>query len=177
MISRGLIITVVRLALGGYRDLELSQISGQSLTALIYLTAIITIVGFTDFYLLLRVMTPSLANTFAYVSPVIAVILGALLLREPITIITIVAICVILTGVALMITTTGKDKKEKKEKNLKKQIQNKTQFNSIHSSHLALKYLCNQKVLLVESIIYLSRMVFFLVFLSYSSQVYPQSLF
>jgi drug/metabolite transporter (DMT)-like permease len=123
MISGGLIITGVSLALGEYRDLEISQISGQSLAALIYLIAIITIVGFTDFYWLLRVMTPSLANTFAYVSPVIAVILGALLLREPVTIITIVAMCVILTGVAMMVTTTGKDKKEKKEKNLKRQIQ------------------------------------------------------
>jgi hypothetical protein len=36
---------------------------------------------------------------------------------------TIVAMCVILTGVALMVTTTDKDKKEKKEKNVKKQIQ------------------------------------------------------
>jgi drug/metabolite transporter (DMT)-like permease len=123
MISGGLIITGVSLALGEYRDLEISQISGQSLAALIYLIAIITIVGFTDFYWLLRVTTPSLANTFAYVSPVIAVILGALLLREPVTIITIVAMCVILTGVAMMVTTTGKDKKEKKEKNLKRQIQ------------------------------------------------------
>jgi drug/metabolite transporter (DMT)-like permease len=123
MISGGLIITGVSLALGEYRDLEISQISGQSLAALIYLIAIITIVGFTDFYWLLRVMTPSLANTFAYVSPVIAVILGALLLREPVTIITIVAMCVILTGVAMMVTTTGKDKNEKKEKNLKRQIQ------------------------------------------------------
>jgi drug/metabolite transporter (DMT)-like permease len=123
MISGGLIITGVSLALGEYRDLEISQISGQSLAALIYLIAIITIVGFTDFYWLLRVTTPSLANTFAYVSPVIAVILGALLLREPVTIITIAAMCVILTGVAMMVTTTGKDKKEKKEKNLKRQIQ------------------------------------------------------
>jgi glucose uptake protein GlcU len=100
-------------------------------------------------------VTQSLANTFAYVSPVIAVILGALLLREPVTIITIVAMCVILTGVALMVTTTGKDKKEKKEKNLKKQIQNKTQFNSIHSSHLALKYLCNQIESIISRVYYL----------------------
>lgn len=37
----------------------------------------------------------------------IAVILGALLLREPVTIMTIVAMCIILAGVALMVTTTS----------------------------------------------------------------------
>jgi drug/metabolite transporter (DMT)-like permease len=74
MNTGGLMLTAISLLLGEYRSFELSQISAQSLSALIYLTAIITIVGFTDFYWLIRVTTPSLANTFAYVSPVIAVI-------------------------------------------------------------------------------------------------------
>ena len=121
MITGGLIITGVSFALGEYRDFDLLEISDQSLAALIYLIVIITIVGFTDFYWLLRVTTPSLANTFAYVSPVIAVILGALLLHEPVTIMTIIAMSVILVGVALMVTTTGKEDKKEKEK--KKEIQ------------------------------------------------------
>ena len=115
MITGGLIITAVSFALGEYRGLELSDISGQSLAALIYLIVIITIVGFTDFYWLLRVTTASLANTFAYVSPVIAVTLGALLLHEPVTVVTIIAMSVILVGVALMVTTRGKAKQEKME--------------------------------------------------------------
>jgi drug/metabolite transporter (DMT)-like permease len=112
MIAGGLIITAISFTLGEYRGLELYDISGQSLAALIYLIVIITIVGFTDFYWLPRVTTASLANTFAYVSPVIAVILGALLLREPVTIITVIAMSVILVGVALMVTTTGKGKQK-----------------------------------------------------------------
>lgn len=121
MITGGLIITAISFALGEYRGLELSDISGQSLAALIYLIVIITIVGFTDFYWLLRVTTASLANTFAYVSPVIAVILGALLLHEHVTIITVIAMSVILVGVALMVTTTGKGKQEKTENNQERQ--------------------------------------------------------
>jgi drug/metabolite transporter (DMT)-like permease len=121
MITGGLIITGVSFALGEYRDFDLLEISGQSLAALIYLIVIVTIVGFTDFYWLLRVTNPSLANTFAYVSPVIAVVLGAFLLHEPFTIMTIIAMSVILAGVALMVTTTGKDKKKEEDK---KQIQN-----------------------------------------------------
>jgi drug/metabolite transporter (DMT)-like permease len=46
---------------------------------------------------------------------VIAVILGALLLHEPVTLITVIAMSVILVGVALMVTTTGKVKQEKTE--------------------------------------------------------------
>jgi drug/metabolite transporter (DMT)-like permease len=126
MIAGGLIITGISFALGEYRGLELSDISGQSSAALIYLIVVITIVGFTDFYWLLRITTASLANTFAYVSPVIAVVLGALLLHEPVTIITIIAMCIILAGVALMVRTIGKGKQKKvgeKEENQDKEIQ------------------------------------------------------
>ena len=110
MLTGGLMLSIVSIALGEYRDLDLQKISSQSLAAQIYLIGIITVVGFTDFYWLLRVTTPSLANTFAYVSPVIAVFLGWLLLHESITILTIIAMAVILAGVALMVTTPGKRK-------------------------------------------------------------------
>ncbi|MGA8563415.1 MAG: EamA family transporter [Nitrososphaeraceae archaeon] len=118
MITGGLMLISVSFLLGEYQGLDLSQISGQSLAALIYLIIIITVVGFTDFYWLLRVTTPSLANTFAYVSPVIAVILGWAILKESITTITIVAMVVILLGVALMVTTPKKSKIVKSDKKL-----------------------------------------------------------
>jgi drug/metabolite transporter (DMT)-like permease len=86
------------------------QISIQSILAQVYLIIIITIVGFTDFYWLLRKTSASLANTFAYVSPVIAVILGWLILNENVTSITIIAMIIILFGVALMVTRKGKQK-------------------------------------------------------------------
>lgn len=110
MLSGGLMLLIVSIMLGEYRNLGLLQISGQSLVAQIYLIGIITVVGFTDFYWLLRVTTPSLANTFAYVSPVIAVFLGWLLLHVSITILTIIVMGVILAGVALMVTTPEKRK-------------------------------------------------------------------
>jgi hypothetical protein len=110
MLSGGLMLLIVSIMLGEYRNLGLLQISGQSLVAQIYLIGIITVVGFTDFYWLLRVTTPSLANTFAYVSPVIPVFLGWLLLHVSITILTIIVMGVILAGVALMVTTPEKRK-------------------------------------------------------------------
>jgi drug/metabolite transporter (DMT)-like permease len=113
MITGGMMLTAISTLLGEYHSFYLSEISPQSLTALVYLTAVVTIVGFTDFYWLVRVTTPSLANTFAYVSPVIAVILGWALLHEEITIVTIIAMSVILAGVAIMVTTPGKRKKNR----------------------------------------------------------------
>jgi drug/metabolite transporter (DMT)-like permease len=111
MIAGGLILAAISVSLGEYRGLELSDISWQSSIAMVYLILIVTVVGFTDFYWLLRVTTPSLANTFAYVSPVIAVILGWALLHESITSTTVIAMIVILIGVALMVTTPKKRKK------------------------------------------------------------------
>jgi drug/metabolite transporter (DMT)-like permease len=54
-----------------------------------------------------------LANTFAYVSPVIAVILGWAILKEPLASLTVVAMGVILAGAALMVTTSSKIKEKK----------------------------------------------------------------
>ena len=75
MITGGLMLTAISFGFGEYRNVDLLQVSGRSLAAQIYLIAIITVVGFTDFYWLLRATSASLANTFAYVSPVIAVLL------------------------------------------------------------------------------------------------------
>jgi drug/metabolite transporter (DMT)-like permease len=104
MITGGLMLTGVSFIFGEYKDLDLMQISIQSIVAQIYLIGIITVVGFTDFYWLLRVTSASLANTFAYVSPVIAVLLGVAVLHENLTLITVIAMVIILAGVALMVT-------------------------------------------------------------------------
>jgi drug/metabolite transporter (DMT)-like permease len=116
MITGGLMLTCVSFLIGEYKSLDLMQVSLISIIAQIYLIGIITVVGFTDFYWLLRVTSASLANTFAYVSPVIAVLLGWAVLHEHLSVITVVAMVVILAGVALMVT-------KKKDPGKSKQIQ------------------------------------------------------
>ncbi len=113
MITGGLMLTGVSFIFGEYRDLDLMQVSIQSIVAQIYLIGIITVVGFTDFYWLLRVTSASLANTFAYVSPVIAVLLGVAVLHETLTLITVIAMVIILAGVALMVTKKKAPSKSK----------------------------------------------------------------
>jgi drug/metabolite transporter (DMT)-like permease len=117
MMSGGLMLSIVGISLGEYNHIDFSElISGQSLIAQIYLIAIIKVVGFTNFYWLLRITTPSLANTFAYVSPVIVVFLGWALLHGSISILNIIALVVILVEAALMVTSPGKHKYHKIQK-------------------------------------------------------------
>jgi drug/metabolite transporter (DMT)-like permease len=56
-----------------------------------------------EFFWLLRIESVSMANSFAYVVP-IAVFLGWLIFRELITFQAIIATCIILIGVALMVS-------------------------------------------------------------------------
>ena len=75
------------------------------LNSFLYLTLVCTAIGYTIFYWLLDTTTPSLANTFAYIVPVVAVFLGWVLLDESITTTTILATGIISGGVALMIVS------------------------------------------------------------------------
>ena len=69
---------------------------------LMYLAVIGTLVGFSAYMYLVRTVRPALATSYAYVNPVIAVILGAVLLAEPITGTSILAMLAIITGVVLV---------------------------------------------------------------------------
>jgi drug/metabolite transporter (DMT)-like permease len=112
MLVGSLMVTATSITFGELHALQISHISTRSFAALIYLIVVNSMIAFTDFYWLLRVTNSSLANTFAYVSPVIAVILGAAILREPITYLTIVAMGIILGGVALMMSNTREIRSE-----------------------------------------------------------------
>ena len=81
-----------------------AAISARSLLALAYLIVFGAVVGFTAYIWLLRNTTLAKASTYAYVNPVVAVILGWLILGEPITARTMLAAAVIVTGVILITT-------------------------------------------------------------------------
>jgi drug/metabolite transporter (DMT)-like permease len=61
-----------------------------------------SLVGFSTFVWLMKHSTPARVSTYAYVNPVVAVILGALLLGEPIGPRTLVASAIIITAVAII---------------------------------------------------------------------------
>ena len=80
------------------------------LVSFLFLTLVSTAVGYAIFYWLLGSTTPSLANTFAYIVPVIAVFLGWVVLGESISSQTIIATVVISAGVAMMIISPAPKK-------------------------------------------------------------------
>jgi drug/metabolite transporter (DMT)-like permease len=82
-----------------------SDIDSELLISYIFLIFIGTVVPFAEFYWLLKVSTPPIANAFAYIAPIVAVFLGWTILDESVTYLTIIATIVILIGVALIVRT------------------------------------------------------------------------
>jgi drug/metabolite transporter (DMT)-like permease len=77
-------------------------ISRTSLLALTYLVTLGSIVGYSAYTYLVTATTSAKLGTYAYVNPVIAVILGATIAGEPIGPTTLVAIAMILSAVVLL---------------------------------------------------------------------------
>ncbi|WP_031163760.1 EamA family transporter [Streptosporangium roseum] len=85
--------------------LDLGAVSGRSWAGLAYLVVMGSLVGFTAYVWLLGAAPISLVSTYAYVNPVVAVALGALVLSEPVTTSMVAAGLVIVLGVALVVST------------------------------------------------------------------------
>ena len=68
--------------------------------ALGYLIVFGSIIAFTAFVQALRLLPMSVVFTYGYVNPVIAVVAGSLILKEPITLTTIAGAALVFLGVA-----------------------------------------------------------------------------
>lgn len=86
------------------RHLDLAQVSGRSWAALGYLILVGSLITFTAYVWLLGNAPISLVSTYAYVNPVVAVVLGVLVLGETVTTAMIVGGLVIILGVALVVS-------------------------------------------------------------------------
>ncbi|MGP4094221.1 EamA family transporter [Nonomuraea sp. KM90] len=89
---------------------DLAAISGRSWAALAYLVLVGSLVGFTAYTWLLGNAPISLVSTYAYVNPVVAVLLGVLVVNEHVTVQIILGGLVILVGVALVVSTERRAK-------------------------------------------------------------------
>ncbi|MCA1824790.1 MAG: EamA family transporter [Mycobacteriales bacterium] len=95
---------VVSLVTGDAGRFHPTEVGAGAWLALAYLIVFGAMVAFTAYVWLLRNAPLSLATTYAYVNPVVAVFLGALLNGEPLTARVGVATTVIVIGVALIVT-------------------------------------------------------------------------
>lgn len=88
-----------------FQVLDVGAVSARSWFALAYLVVAGSLIAFTAYVWLLHHAPISLASTYAYVNPVVAVALGALLVAEPVTPQVLLGGAVILAGVALVVAT------------------------------------------------------------------------
>jgi drug/metabolite transporter (DMT)-like permease len=96
MIVGGAAVAILGSALGEWPAWHLSP---KGLGAIAYLVVFGSILGYSAYTYALRHASATIVGTYAYVNPVIAVLLGWLLLREPITGRTVVAMTLILGAV------------------------------------------------------------------------------
>lgn len=102
MFGGGAALLVLALTTGEITHFSPAQVTRASALGWLYLVAFGSLVGFTAYIYLLRATTAAKASTYAYVNPLVAVVLGWVVAGEPITPRTLVAAAVILAGVALI---------------------------------------------------------------------------
>ena len=108
MLTGGTVILVAAL-LRGERMTAIPD--AQALGAFAYLVVFGSIVAYTAYAFLLARVRPALATSYAYVSPVIAVFLGAIVAAEQVTAAAVGALALILGGVAIIAVQRAPAKK------------------------------------------------------------------
>jgi drug/metabolite transporter (DMT)-like permease len=104
MIAGGALLLVVGLGRGELHDFAFAAVSLRSLVALAYLILFGSLIAFTSYSWLLRVTPPSRAATYAYVNPIVAVLLGWSFAGESLSLRTMIAAAVIVAAVVLITT-------------------------------------------------------------------------
>jgi drug/metabolite transporter (DMT)-like permease len=105
MLAGGVLLTLTAALLGEFRGFHVQTVSGKAWLALLYLIVAGSIIGFTAYVWLIHHESPTKVGTYAYVNPVIAVLVGYFLGGEAIGLRTIVGAACVLIGV-IVITTT-----------------------------------------------------------------------
>jgi drug/metabolite transporter (DMT)-like permease len=98
MLAAGIAVTLLAYITG--ERITLAMFSARSTAALLYLIIFGSVVAYWSYNFALTKLSAGKVSSYAYVNPAVAVIFGAILLSEPITITMIVAMVVILAGVA-----------------------------------------------------------------------------
>ena len=104
MLAGGCVLFLVATARGEPAAWDPAQMSLGSIVAFWYLVVFGSWVGFSSYVWLLRHTSPALASTYAYVNPVVALLLGWGLAGEPLGARTFLASFIILSSVVLITT-------------------------------------------------------------------------
>jgi drug/metabolite transporter (DMT)-like permease len=116
MISTGVLFYPLAFAMNEHKHFSVADVSGQSVLALLYLIFMGSVVAYMAYMWLLSVRPASLVGTYAYVNPVVAVLLGWLVASESISISQAIGLGVIIAGLAIVNISRQKNGGSVKEK-------------------------------------------------------------
>jgi drug/metabolite transporter (DMT)-like permease len=112
MLAGGALLLPIGLAFPGAESLDPATWSWRSLVGLVYLVLIGSLVGYTAYVWLLGNLPISTVATYAYVNPVVAILLGVIFLDEGVSWQILVGAAVVLVSVALVIRSEAERVRE-----------------------------------------------------------------
>lgn len=104
MICGGVLLALAALATGEQHVFDVHKVTWLSIVAFVYLVLIGAIIGYTAYFYLLRHCDPAKVATYAYVNPVVALVLGTTLAGEHLSLRTLLGAALIIGSVAIVIT-------------------------------------------------------------------------
>lgn len=108
MLAGGALLLLAGVGAGELSRLDLGSVSLRSVLALLYLMAFGSIVAYSAYIWLLGVSTPARVGTYAYVNPMVALLLGWALAAEPLTFRSLLAAVIIIGAVVVINTERGR---------------------------------------------------------------------
>ena len=108
MLAGGIMLTLTSAAFGEFRSFHPSTVSRGAWFSLIYLIIAGSIIGFTAYVWLIHHESPTKVGTYAYVNPVVAVLLGYFFGGEALGLRTILGTLFVLISVLVITTTQAK---------------------------------------------------------------------
>jgi drug/metabolite transporter (DMT)-like permease len=104
MLAGGVVLLVAAVVDGEPADLSVGEVSGRSVGALLYLIGPGSLLALSAYVLALQRLPTSTVATYAYVNPVVAVLLGAVVLDEVVNGRIVVGAAVVVVAVALSLS-------------------------------------------------------------------------
>jgi drug/metabolite transporter (DMT)-like permease len=104
MLVGGILLTLTAASLGEFRGFHIQAVSQRAWIALVYLIVAGSIVAFTAYVWLIHHESPTKVGTYAYVNPVVAVVLGYFFAGEALSFRTIAGTTLILVSVVVITT-------------------------------------------------------------------------
>jgi drug/metabolite transporter (DMT)-like permease len=104
MLGGGTLMLIVGALSGELSHFDVHHVSRASAMGLLYLITFGSLLGFTSYIWLLDKVSPARLGTYAYINPVVAVVLGWAIASERLSVRTVFAAAIVICAVALITT-------------------------------------------------------------------------